>query len=168
MNTLGYAAALSLVLATCTILWPSSDSGIKWLSAKVKQLKVALYAGTLLLVGSVLLLRSLFQWSLTFISQPDQSSWKAIEGFNTSVTSAEGGFYTLILAAAFLPAFYILKKRAQARPGLPQEKKEREQILKAHDLMFSLPETSKRILTISAPLLGGLIADLFSRVSAGA
>ena len=37
------------------------------------------------------------------------------------------------------------------------KKRKREQILKARGLAFSLPETSKRILTVSVPLLGGLV-----------
>ena len=94
-NSLGYAAALSLILTTCVILWPRSGNalgdGLDRLSTKAKQLKVALYVGTFLLVVSVLLMRSLFQWVPTFVSQPGDTDWKIIEGFNTTVVSVEGG-----------------------------------------------------------------------------
>jgi hypothetical protein len=71
------------------------------------------------------------------------------------------------VAVAFLPAFFILSKRAQSLYGLPGKEKEREQTLKAHGLTFSLPQISKGILTVSAPLFSGLIADLVSRVAEG-
>jgi hypothetical protein len=83
------------------------------------------------------------------------------------VVSAGGGFYTLLLAAVFLPSFFILNTRVGSLENLPDDKKQREEVLRMYGLKFSFAEISKRTLSVLGPLLTGPIAQLFNQVAGG-
>jgi hypothetical protein len=137
VNAIGFAASFTLVLTSCAILLPphnnSSPDGLRELSKRMNYLRVVLYVGTLLLVVGVLLMKSIFQWSLAFIPRSGEGVEKIVEGFTSSIVAADAGFYTLILAAVYLPAAFILQWRARSLQGLPQEISERNKVCRTMD-----------------------------------
>jgi hypothetical protein len=166
INSIGFAASFSLVLASCAVLLPPIKQGLdglRHLSARMSNLRAILYAGTLMLVSGVVLMRSLFNWSKAFIPQTKESI-EITEIFTSEVLSADAGFYTLILAAVYLPAAFILQARARSLTIGTIEEAEREKILKESNLTFSFTESLPRIAAILAPLLAGPVGELLSKL----
>ena len=170
VNSTGLAAAFALVLASCAILLPSrsnsSNDGLRQLSKRMNYLRSVLYVGTLVLVVGVLLMKSIFQWSLAFIRQPGDGDAveKIVEGFTSSIVAADAGFYTLLLAAVYLPAAFILQWRARSLKGLPKERSERDKVLHGHGLTFSFKESFPRIVAILGPFLAGPVSELIKNI----
>jgi hypothetical protein len=165
VNSFGFAVCLTVVLAACAILYPDNDrtapAGLKQLSTKMKYLRLILYVGTVMLIVGVLLIRSMYQWSLAFILM-DEQAIKVADSFYSDLLSAEGGFFTLILAAVYLPAAFILRNRAESLDGLPEPNADKEKLLQDYNLTFSFTESLPRLLVILGPLLTGLIGNLFT------
>jgi cytochrome b561 len=168
VNSFGFAVSLLAVFATCAILYSSNDeavpAGLKQLSTKMNRLQLILYVGTIMLVVGVLLIRSMYQWSLAFILR-DEQAIKVAESFYSSLLATEGGFFTLILAAVYLPAALILRSHANSLNGLPEQNADREKLLTDYNLTFSFTESLPRLLAILGPLLAGPVGELFSRLS---
>ena len=164
LNSLGNAAVFSLLIAICATLLPSQDDsfpgGMKQLSTRMKYLRIILYTGTLLLVTAILLKKSIYQWSLAYTPQDDAID--TARNFVTSLLTLEGGFYTLVLAAAYFPAALVLQRRAQLLVGTSLDETEKEIKLKEHGMNFSLKESLPRILAILGPFLTGPVADLLT------
>jgi hypothetical protein len=167
-NSIGFASSFALVIASCAILLPpykdSSPKGLRELSIRMNYLRIVLYVGTLLLVVGVLLMRSIFQWSLAFIPQTEKGVEKIVESFTSSIVSAEAGFYTLILAGVYLPAAFILQWRARSLKGLPDQTSEKDKVLHSYGLTFSFTESLPRIIAILGPFLVGPVGELFKHL----
>ena len=177
-----FAATFTLIFAACAILLPraartpvgngETDAAaegetekvrfqLKPISAQMADLHLMLYAGTILLVVGVLRLSSAYRWSLAFVSL-ESAQAKVVETFISSLVSDVGGFFTLVLAVVYVPAAYILHKRAQLiveQSALPQ--KEGEEILKDRGFTFSIKEALPSSFLILSPTLAGPIGDLF-------
>ena len=187
INALSSIATFSLVVASCAVLIPREtvvktdtsdedvvpkeadqmangapaeiDTRFAVVSEQMKDLQVVLYIGAFLLILSVLRFNVVTQWSLAFIS-PD--AIEAAKSFYLSLSSVVATFFSLILAAAYLPAAYILLRRAQLLAGeLPLPPNKQEEMLKSKGLTFSLGESLPRVLAIFGPLLAGPIGELF-------
>lgn len=188
--SLTYAAGTMLTFASCVILLPREDvaetdtrdndaapnetdvaagedlvgtaNKFAAVSEQMKDLRIVLYFGTLILIVNVLLMSAVTQWTLAFIS-PD--AVEAANSFYLALSSVTGGLNSLILAAIYLPAAYILQRRAQL---LAQESHllpdKQEEILSSKGLTFSFRESLPRILAILGPLLAGPIGELFKHV----
>lgn len=164
LNCLGNTAAFSILLTSCaTLLLPYRQAPleINQLSRRMKYLRTILYVGTLLLVVAVLLKKSLYHWSLAYTSQ-DESLAKIASSFLSNILTMEGGFYTLVLAAVYLPAAVVLHRRARLLPTLPEEEPKKDEVLKQYGLSFSFTESLPRILAILGPLLVGPVGELLS------
>jgi hypothetical protein len=166
LNSIGNAVAFSLMLASCATLLPSHDRrslrGLKQLSTRMSYARAILYAGTFLLVTTVILKSSLFQWSLAFTSHEPQLN-KVAMSFVSNLLSVEGGFYTLVLIAVYVPAAFVLQKRTAYLNELPIDDTERAKLLSQHRMTFSFTESLPRILAILGPVLAGPIGQFFSR-----
>lgn len=164
LNSLGNAAVFSLLIAICATLLPFQDEslqgGMKALSTRMKYLRIILYTGTALLVTAILLKKSIYQWTLAYTPQDD--ALETASNFVTSLLTLEGGFYTLVLAAAYFPAALVLQRRAQLMVGPSLDDAEQETKLKEYGFNFSLKETLPRILAILGPFLTGPVADLLT------
>jgi hypothetical protein len=168
LNSLGNAAVFSLLIASCATLLPYQDAssdasfpgGMKQLSRRMKYLRIILYAGTVLLVTAILLKESIYQWALAYTPQDD--AIETARNFVTSLLTLEGGFYTLVLAAAYLPAALVLQRRAQLLVGPSLDEAEEETKLKEYGMNFSLKESLPRILAILGPFLTGPVAELLT------
>jgi len=166
LNCLGNAAALSVLLTSCAILLPcyadSFPQAIKQLSRRMKYLRIVLYVGTLLLIVAILLKKAIYQWSLAYTSQ-EPGPAKTASDFLASILAMEGGFYTLVLVAVYLPAAFVLQRRARVLDTLPVEESEKEKQLQQHGLTFSFTESLPRILAILGPTLIGPVGEFLSR-----
>jgi hypothetical protein len=164
LNSLGNAALFSLLVASCLALLPSLDEsspeGLKQLSRRMKYLRLILYAGTSLLVTTVLLKKSIYEWALAYT--PQDGAIETARNFVASLLTLDGGFYTLVLAAAYLPAALLLYRRAQLLIGPSLDEAEKESKLKEYGLSFSLKESLPRILAILGPFLTGPAADFLT------
>jgi hypothetical protein len=167
LNSLGNAATFALLLTICAVLLPTPaepyPAGLKQLSQKVKALRVILYVGTLLLVTTMLLKNSIFQWALAYTSQKEAALVTA-KSLVASFMSMDGTFYTLMLAAAYLPASFILKRRARLLAGLPADEAEVEKKLEEYGLTLSYVKSIPRALAIFAPFLAGPLGELISNI----
>lgn len=168
LNSLGNAALFSLLIASCATLLPSQDpsfdasspGGLEQLSKSVKSLRIILYTGTLLLVTAILLKKSIYQWSLAYTPQDD--AIETARNFVASLLALDGGFYTLVLAAAYLPAALVLHRRAQYLVGPSLDETAQEGKLKEYGLNFSLKESLPHVLAIAGPLLTGPVAEFLT------
>jgi hypothetical protein len=167
LNSLGNAATFALLFAACATLLPSSEEtfpeGMKQLANRMKDLQLILYTGTLLLIVTILVKKSVYQWSLAYTSQEENLAESA-RNFVSSLLTLDGGFYTMVLAAAYLPAALVLQRRTNLLVNLPVEETEKEKKLKEYGLTFSLTESLPRILAILGPFLVGPVGELFNRV----
>lgn len=167
LNSFGFAVVLSAILATCAILYSpndnSSSAGLKQLSIKMKYLQLILYVGTIMLIVGVLHIRAVYNWSFAFILR-DEEGIKVAERFFSNLLAAEGGFFTLILAAIYLPTAFILRRRAESLIGLPEKNSEREVLLKDYGLTFSFMESLPKVIAILSPFLAGTIGDLLGKL----
>lgn len=166
LNSFGNVAFFSLLLTLCSTLMPSQSEpfveGMKQLSRRMKYLRLILYTGTFLLVTTMLLKKSIYQWSLAYLSQ-DETIITVARDFISSLLTLDGGFYTLVLAAGYLPAALILQRRARLLFDESVEEMEKEKKLQEFGMTFSLKESLPRILAILGPLLTGPIGDLLTR-----
>lgn len=167
LNSLGNAATFALLLTICEVLLPTPldpyPAGLKQLSQKMKSLRTILYAGTLLLVVTMLLKNSTFQWALAYTSQEDAELGIArslIAGF----LNMDGTFYTLLLVVAYLPAWFVLQRRARLLADLPVEEVELEKKLQDYGMSFSFVKSIPRVLAIIAPFLAGPVGDLINNI----
>ena len=170
-----FAATFALIFATCAILLPreraaireSADiskeraevqRGLEPLAGQMTDLRTMLYAGTILLIVGVLRLSAVYQWSLAFISQNDLEAAKV---FTSSLVTDTGGFFTLIIASVYIPAAYIINRRAELLVMESDlELKEKEEILNDQKINFSFKDSLPRLLVILGPLLAGPIGEL--------
>jgi hypothetical protein len=127
----------------------------------MRSLQAILYAGTFLLVTGVLLKKTIYEWSLAYLVQDETTA--VVRTFLETLLTMEGVFYTLVLAAAYLPASLVLLRRAQLLVEPTLSTTEKEASLKEYGLTFSLKDSLPRILAILGPFLTGSAADLLSR-----
>jgi len=164
LNSIGNASLLALLLTICMTLLPlpgnSEAEDLKELSVRTKYFNIALYSGTALLVTGMLIKLSIYQWTLAFIVQ--DNSVDIAKNFLNSLLTWEGGFYTLVLAAAYLPSMLILQRRASISmdPSMPEQEKDTK--LKDLGVNFSLRESLPHILAILAPFLTGPVGDFLT------
>lgn len=143
------------------------DIDLKNLLDKVEELRLVLYIATLLLVVGVLRMGAILNWSLKFLSQnpQDVSDFKEISEFFATFTLTIGSLYTILLASMYIPAYYILQKRAS---GFVDDSKYTKDNLaedfKQEFFGFSIKDSLPRILAIIAPFLTGAVADQFLKI----
>jgi hypothetical protein len=164
LNSLGNAALFSLLMAICVLLLPPTDAaapdGLKQLAARMRRLRTILYTGTFLLVTAILLKEAVYQWTLAYIPQDD--ALETARNFLASLLTVEGGFYTLVLAAAYFPAALILHRRADLLVDQSVDEDAREAKLKEFGMNFSFKESLPRILAILGPFLTGPVGDFLN------
>jgi hypothetical protein len=175
LNSICFAVIFPVVCAVYAILYSSDNdkpylelsplyAKLNYLYAKMKYLQLLLYIGTIMLIFGILLIQSMYDWSLAFILR-DEQAIKVAGNFYSNLLIAEGGFFTLILAAIYLPAAILLRMRASVLKDLPEDNLAKEKLLKDYNLSFSFTESLPRLLAISSPLLVGPIGELFSAFS---
>jgi hypothetical protein len=180
VNILNYVTILLQVVTICAILFPKKEKTIltnishnnfnnlddlslyvhqneknncriQSLIKKKDYLQIVLFISAGLLVVGVLRMKSVLDWSVTFMTPETVGVAKV---FFANLTTVIGGFFTLLLTSTYLPAAFILQKRAELLF-------KNSEVLKKQGFTFSFSESLPRILAIAAPLLTGPIAELF-------
>ena len=163
LNSLANAALFTLLTSICATLLPmqadSFTAGMKQLSTRMKSLSIILYAGTCLLVASMLLKKAIFQWSFAYTQDPTD---EIAGNFVASLLTMDGAFYTLVMAAAYFPAALVLQRRTQLLVDSSVDEAEREVKFKEYGMNFSLKESLPRILAVMGPFLTGPVGDLLT------
>lgn len=124
-----------------------TDAKLEIYARLIKYLRTILYVGTFLLVVGILRIIFMMNWHLSFIStNPQDKLVELLTGFWKSSMTIQGGFYTILLAAIYLPAAYWISGRIER---LGKEKGE----LEAQGVNFKYTELIFKLLAIVSPLL---------------
>ncbi|HWS90857.1 MAG TPA: hypothetical protein VN282_28055 [Pyrinomonadaceae bacterium] len=190
-DALGFGMVLLLACASATTLvfpanvrnFPAGRDeravrrlALRRLGSQAASLRLILYAGTSFLVVATLRLSSLLHWGLSYL-QPTPSNakdaafvYKNIYGMVTSVVTAQGAFYTLLLISVYVPAALVINRRAHAyyvpARKAPSERKPEsegeEEKASAGAPPYALPVSQQllRIAAILGPLLAGPLGEL--------
>jgi hypothetical protein len=130
-----FVCAAFLILIMGLLLRPPDGTSTE---QRQQQLNVILGVGTVFLAASVYRLAAIGRWAAGYYAEAQR---KPIEALMNSVVSVWGLHYTLLLAASFLPAALILRRRAD----------------KAET---SVAAEIARVTALLAPFLVGQVADL--------
>ena len=123
------------------------------LSQRVDRLSWILYAGTALLVVSIVRLSAVYDWASAAAPPPMQKAYALVAG---GVLRMWGVYYTTLLAAVYLPAY--LRFRAEADSLMEVEQvADRREWLEDVGLSLSIPDILRRFAAIIAPLIAGEI-----------
>jgi hypothetical protein len=92
-----------------------TDYKVKIYAGLLKHLRAILYIGAAMLLVGILRLNYLMNWHLAFISTDATNPlYTLLESFNKSSMSVQGAFYTILLAAIYIPpALWIKEKSSQ-------------------------------------------------------
>lgn len=116
--------------------------------------RMILYIGGLMLFVGMLRVKLVSDWHLIFVStDPNNPYYKLLAEFFKSSLAVQAGFYTIILAAIYLPVMYVI----QSKDGAPAAKKEEQ---KSGAGVFSFAEVLPRLIAIISPFLAGPLLDL--------
>lgn len=167
-DAFSFFIAFLLTLVSCVILLPPPNEqsyDVSLLAAKMSQLQLVLYTGTIVLIFGVLQINALLHWSTTFL-HPPVDHVASLDNLITSLITLRGTYYTIFLAVIYLPAALILRGRAfemACRANTSQECTT-DEWLKSRGFNFSIMEQLPRLAVILAPLLSGPAAEILSRL----
>jgi hypothetical protein len=115
--------------------------------------RIILYIGGLMLFVGMLRVKLIGDWHLAFVSSdPNNPYYKLLAEFLKSSLAVQAGFYTIILAAIYLPVVYVI----QSRDVPPETKKEEARTGWSG---FSLADVLPRLIAIISPFLAGPLLD---------
>jgi hypothetical protein len=163
LNGASIAVAILIAVTISAILYEkkakpddAAADRLAELAGKRRQLTFLLYCSTATLVLAVLRSGASYEWYAAFLS-PETAA--ALSSFLGSITAVLGGFFTLLLASVFLPAAYILQKKAEAEVVVT-EKESVSDKLTSMGFTFSYAQEFSKILAIGGPFLAGILAEL--------
>lgn len=172
-NALALALAAVALLASCATLWPvrkDAADAVAEIAARVRLLRLLLYVGMVALAVAILRLSATFGWALAALpsTEADHTA-KLINIITNNVTSAEAASYTLLLAAIYVPAVLVLRRRA--RSLIPKDKKTTsaagDKWLEENGLNItaSLKTLLPKLAAILAPLLVGAVGEFIKGIN---
>lgn len=153
--------AFATAILTCSlgvVLVPRGEKHVADLSQRFERLSWILWAGTALLVMSIVRLDALYNWSITAAPAPFQ---KGLTGVATGVLRMWGVYYSTLLCAIYLPAYFRLRAEAEKLAD-QHEVAERRLWLEQNGLALSVADVLRRLAAIAAPLLAGEANKAFS------
>lgn len=153
-------AIISKSSKSILILFLNTEDEAREIAMRFQQLNLLLYMGTLLLTTSVLERGALHQWALTYLPKENKELSAALEALATSYITRRGIYYTLLLAASYLPCVAVLRHRVNKLAPKKLTFAEKEKWLQEHGLASSGIETTQRIIAIFGPLLAGPLGEL--------
>ncbi|HVF41974.1 MAG TPA: hypothetical protein VM936_03130 [Pyrinomonadaceae bacterium] len=171
-HLVGIFLALVLLLSGCATLWPTGKRAVEAvgvIAERMRLLRMLLYAGMVALVVAVLRLDATFNWAMSPLPK-DDAHVKLIESITASSLSAEAATYTLLLAAIYVPATLVLRRRA--RNLITKERGYThamgDEWLEKHGLNVegSLKTVWPKLAAILAPLAVGSASELFKGLGA--
>jgi hypothetical protein len=161
-SSLSYVASFALTFGASAILLPQKPgadaiSRLDHIASCMEDLRLVLYVGTAQLITAVLRISSASDWMVSFLSPAVADVERT---FNTVRVSVNGGFFTLLMIAAYVPTAAILNARAHQAlpPGLSSADRKAE--LQERGLTVSAKETLPRLAVLLGPLLTGPVGEL--------
>jgi len=164
VNVQAMVVPVVALLAACSTLAPPS-SGDKpnpeFCAMQLTRLKEVLTAASAILVAGVLHMGAWLRWPAALIA--DKAAHEAVLGAALAITLFWGVSFTLMLVSTYLPAAFLLAKRAQA---LLQDSSHKESVsapeewLKEHGLFLSLQDHFPQFGLMLAPLLASPLSSL--------
>ena len=166
-DALGLTVGFMLAAAACAAIRrdAAEDTEGKALARRMRLLRTTLYAGAAALVVSVVRLSVMLNWGGSFLPAADTAAGKQVSTLVTGIVTALGIYYTILLAAIYLPAAMVLRSRALSLAdvnGQPPEKQ--DEWLKARGLALTYTEYVPRLVAIIAPLLAAPVGSLVKAV----
>ena len=172
LNVLSIVAPVSALMAACSTLAPPRDGGpgdVAFLGGQARFLKTLVVLGSVYMVAGVLHLGVWLSWPATFVGDAELAG--QIRSYARSMSIYWGGAFTVLIAAFYVPALVVLRRRAEAAiarlpdstGGLTPEK-----FLADHGLSLAVSQQLPQIVAVLAPLLAGplgsAVAD-FSKIA---
>jgi hypothetical protein len=173
-NLLTLLATGCFVAATCAVLWPAERARRRReadLARRLNLLRLLLYVGAASLVAYILRMSFTMNWAMLHVAPALEKDAAAsvvantMGSFASAFVTTQAGATTLLLAATYVPAVLVLRRRAEALVGRRLAPQEREEWLKTRGLSASLSEYLPRLAAILGPLLAGPLGDLLGRLS---
>jgi hypothetical protein len=174
IETLAYAALLALAIANGCILYRAvrfqgpirtkTASAAVRLARRQRQMRLLLYTGAAALVAGTVEVTALYTWAA---SLTDPKLHWGVEGneIAQSMGLLTGSFYSILLAAIFLPVFAVLRTQAERLADLANPTNlgaVRSKWLADNSLEASIPKQIISLLAVLAPAIaGGPITKLF-------
>ena len=128
----------------------------------LNHLKYVLYLGSAILILQVVMLRTVADWHLSFLSTPTTGIRDLVAEFFASSTTFQAGLYAVMLAAIYLPAAWLIQDKAAA---LRSEGLATTEQLREKGLSFNFWEFLPRLLVIAGPFLAAPISKLAESLS---
>lgn len=123
----------------------------------IDRLQLTLYIGAAVLIVAILNAGSLFRWPIAFVQSGDAHKPFAemLEAIASAYTTTYGSFYSLLLAALFIPAAAILRHRAisVARREGATSPAHVERVLEGERIGLSWSRRTANLLAILGPLI---------------
>ena len=169
-NHLGLFVAFVLLLASCAVLWPvrkAPRKAVGVLAERLRLLRALLYVGMVALVIAVLRLDATFKWALSALPE-EAEGFRLVKGITSSVVSGEAAAYTLLLAAIYVPAALVLRRRGRAlitpERGYTQEMGDEWLEAQGLNVAGSAKSLLPKLAAILAPVVVGSAGELFKGV----
>ncbi|HEX7809684.1 MAG TPA: hypothetical protein VF608_13190 [Thermoanaerobaculia bacterium] len=141
-----------LAYALAILLVPAASDTDRDLASRMRSLTYVLYVGTALLIASMLRLSALYEWVVLVAQESAQESLKLLA---SSLMRVWGVYYATLLATIYLPAYLILRQRANVLVGTRGTEAERAKWLEERGLTLSVTDILTRLAAILAPILAG-------------
>ncbi|MCS6898089.1 MAG: hypothetical protein NZM29_08965, partial [Nitrospira sp.] len=151
------------LLAACSTLAPpprGDQATPDFWATQMKRLNEVLGAASAILVAGILHMGAWLRWPAALIA--DKSAHEAVLGASMAITLFWGVTFTLMLISTYLPAAFILAKRAQALLQADpdtQSPSSQEAWLKQHGLFLSLHDHVPQVGLMLAPLLASPLSS---------
>ena len=136
------------------------------LRAQMRRLKMLLNLGSALLVVGVLHMVVWLRWPAALITDPKVSA--EIIGFSASLSMFWGAAFTLLIVAFYVPASYVLSRRAERGIAECPDKADgldAREWLKRQGLSITPTQQLPQVAMMLAPLLAGPVGTALSSLS---
>ena len=137
--------------------------GAEELERRVARLRLLLFVSAAMFVTGIVMTQTAYSWLVSFLRAGDPGGDAALAGLATAGTHLAGAFYTVTLAAAYLPAAAVLSVAARrlARANARADE-DRASWLEGHGLAISWRGQVARIGALLAPLVSSALAQLLT------
>jgi hypothetical protein len=171
LNALSLASALALAIGAWLLIQPHPVQAapapvhpavelaqrLDRLTTTATLLRVVLYVATAALVVGVLRMSATLGWLEAFLTPGDAA---VFAGLRTTTTGMVGAYYSLMLAAVYLPGAYIVRERARGViASAPVPDATREKAYSRPEFSIALSSVLSRIAVLLGPLLAGPIGE---------
>ncbi|WP_128547889.1 hypothetical protein [Larkinella soli] len=170
VNSFTYGVALAVILTVTIFIWPRQWVNkeyafqLKATNEQIRYLRLFLYCATALLIAGVLRQSATLTWTYAYIPHGARDLSVPAKEFGKVFTAVIGGFHTLVLAALYLPAAYILDEKRRIIIVRGFREPERSALLKEQNNPSFFSSTLPRILAVLGPILAGPVSDILKGI----